>query len=354
LKLSVVVPNRNDTVMLAITVRSILEELKAVAGGGEIVIVDNSDEDLWLILKTMNVSPLALQYVEEGKVQLIHQKFSSIYSARAEAIRSARGEYVYNVDSHMLIGHNTLKDMVDFMDADKEGKVGFAFSPIGWFSAHEALARHDIRIDQGTIFGSWGKRYYKPMKICWNFGSCICRTKWFNGEFGGYGFFDKKRVSWGGGEFYAAMKGWLLGYENWAVPTNPQYHIGPFSKEIETRTPYRFRLYGKSGEWEKGMGIFAAFYALGGDEMKEEARKAEVAGVGRNYGISVDRDWETAKELAHEDWLWLKERQEITYFELMEKQPWKENGWGNWGNWKPDEEAGIKRVFSLSDLKVIG
>lgn len=351
IKLSVIIPNRNDTVMLGITVRSVLEELKAVDGGGEVVIVDNSDEEIWAILKTINVSPLCLQYVEEGKIQLIHQRFPSIYSARSEAIRAARGKYVYNVDSHMIVGHNTLKDLVEFMDSDGDGRVGFAYSPIGWFNAHEAIARHDIRIDQGTVYGNWGRRYYRPTKICWNFGSSICRTEWFNNVLNGYGFYDKKRLSWGGGEMYVAIKAWLLGYENWAVPTNPQYHIGPFSQEIEQRTPYRYRLYVSSGYGRVGIGVLAAFYALGGEDMREEAEKSEWA-MKKNFGYTVNECWEEAKQLAHEDWLWLRERQKLTYFQLMDQQPWKTDDWEGWDQWRPN--AMINRIFNLRDIKEIG
>jgi glycosyltransferase involved in cell wall biosynthesis len=348
MKLSVIIPNRNDTVMLAITVRSALEELKAINGDGEVIIVDNSDLDLWNIIKKVNVSPLNLGYVEEGKVQLIRQSFPALYSARATAIRAARGEYCFNVDSHMILGHNILKDLVDFMDSDVEHKIGFGYAPIGWVSQHESLSRHDIRTDGGTIFGSWGMQYEKPTKICWNFASHIFRTKWFNEELGGYSFFDTKRVSWGGGEFYLPLKSWLLGYESWAVPTSPLYHIGPFSKELESRTQYRYRLYGQNGEGKLGIGVFAAFYALGGDEMKEEAHKAEMAGIGHNYGISIEKDWEAAKQLAYEDWPWIEKRQKLSYAELIEKQPWNSDNCERWTNWNPSLK--LNRIFDLNQL----
>lgn len=346
MKLSVVIPNRNDTVMLGVTVRSILEELKAIDNDGEIVIVDNSDEDLWNIIRSVNISPIDLAYVEEGRIRLIHQSFPSLYSARQTAIEKAQGEYVYNVDSHTIIGHNSLLDLVNFMDRGSL-IVGMAFAPIGWMSKHEAFSRHDIRTDQGTIFGSWGRKYKYPVKICWHFGSCIFNRDWFLNVHGGYDFFATKKMSWGGGEFYVAMKTWMLGYENWAVPCSPQFHIGPFSNEIERRAGYRYRLYDKTGHGKIGIGIFAAMYGLGGDEMKEEALKAEVAGVGRYGGISVEKDWEEAKLLAYDGWENLKKRQVTSFKSLMEHKPWVEE----WGNWHPDDE--IKRVFNLSSLEII-
>lgn len=347
--LSVVIPNRNDTVMLSITVRTCLEELKAVPGGGEVVIVDNSDEDLWKIISTVNISPLSLGYVEEGRVQLIRQPYPCLYSAREEAVRHAKGKYVYNMDSHTVVGHNSLKDLVEFME-QAGPKVGMGFAPIGWISQHELYARHDIRVDQGTIFGNWGRQYEKPTKICWNFGSRICNREWFLNVHGGYGFYAKKRLSWGGGEMYAALKTWLLGYENWAVPCSPQYHIGPFSSAIERRTPHRYRVYNNSGQTKTGIGVLAAFYALAGEEGKEEALKATV-GL-KQYGITVEDHWPEATKLAHDDWIDLQSRQVTTLKKLIEDAPWAE-GWekDRWDQWKPYENVG--KAQDLSKLTIL-
>lgn len=347
--LSVIIPNRNDTVMLSVTVRSCLEELKAVPGGGEVVIVDNSDEDLWKIISTVNISPINLGYVEEGKVQLIRQPYPSLYSAREAAVRAAKGKYVYNMDSHTIVGRDSLRDLVAFME-QAGPKVGMGFAPIGWISQHELYARHDLRIDEGSIYGNWGRQYDEPTKICWNFGSRICSREWFLDTHGGYGFYARQRVSWGGGEMYAALKTWILGFENWAVPCSPQYHIGPFSAAIETRTPYRYRLYGASGNGKTGIGVLAAFYALAGEDGKEEARKAH-AGL-KQYGIDAEKDWPEARRLAAEDWEWLRERQVCPFKELMEKQPWAE-GWDKhrWSSWKPYEK--IAKVQDLSKLTVM-
>ena len=342
MKLSVIIPNRNDTVMLGITVRSCLEELKAIDNDGEVVVVDNSDNDIWQIIKTINVSPINLGYVEEGKVRLIRQDFPSLYSARMRGIREARGEYVYNMDSHTLVGNNSFKDLVDFMDSRKGNKVGFGFAPIGWINVHETYARHDIRTDEGTIFGNWGRQYYEPTKICWNFGSRICDREWFLNIHGGYDFFANSRVSWAGGEFYIPLKSWLLGYECWAIPCSPQYHIGPFSAEITQRCGYRYRVYDKSGEGKLGIGILAAFYALGGEDGLEELKK--VPQVYTQYGLNLNGDWEYAKNLAKEAREDIQKRQVISFKDFLERRPWHEG----WNDWKPYEQIG--KTFDLNQL----
>lgn len=281
-------------------------------------------------------------------MRLIRQPFPSLYAARQKAIEEAQGEYTYNSDSHTLYGYKHFKTLVDFMD--KAGpEVGFGFSPIGWVNQLESYARHDLRTDEGTIFGNWGRQYHEPTKICWNFGSRICRRDWFLETHGGYDFLAKEQISWGGGEFYIPLKGWLLGYESWAIPCSPQYHIGPFSSKVQQVAKYAYRVYGKSGRTAVGMGILASFYALGGEDAKEIARTAE-PGLKQNHGITVDEHWPEARRLARQDWLKLKERQVISLPELLEKKPWHD-GWDEstrWTEWKPYED--IKRVFDLNTL----
>ena len=320
MKLSVIIPNRNDTVMLGITIRVALEALKALDSDYEIIVVDNSDEDLWRLLNKPDIGPLCLGYQKESKLKLLRQEFPSMYSARSTGIREAQGEYVFNMDSHVLTGYHTIKDLIEFMDTDIEEKIGFVYAPIGWMNRHERLSKHYIDVSE-KIFGPWGKHVDESTKICWNFGSCICRRKWFLETLGGYGFFDRERISWGGGEFYIALKSWLLGFENWAIPTNPQYHIGPFSKELEKLTSYRYRLYGTSGNGKQGLGILSAFYALGGNEAKGEARKSE--GLKTQYGLDVDKDWVVARKKVGKDRQWILEHQAISFQQLLKERPWE-------------------------------
>ena len=347
MKVSIIIPSRNETAMLSVTVRSALEELKAVNGDGEVVVCDNSDEDIWRVLKTPNKSPLSLDYVRTGKVKLLHNDFPSIYSARHRAITESSGEYVFNTDSHTYYGRDVIKTCVEFMDSDKNHAVGMGFSPIGWITAPELFARGDIKPSpQGGIFGPWGRQYETPTKICWHFGFRVVRRDWFLNELGGYGFFAKNRVSWGGGEFYVALKTWLLGKECWTIPSSPTYHIGPFSKEVERISGLKYRTYGSSGQGKQGIGIIAAFYALGGEKAREYIREKNLAAI-TQYGLNLDDDWQYAKSIAEEDRQWILKNQKIDFWELLEKKPWME-GWGEdrWDQWKPQ----IKEAVSLNSL----
>ena len=72
-KVSIIISNRNDVAMLAVTVRSCLEELKPLGpNAGEIVIVDNSDIAAYNLLK----SALPTGYCREGKQRARNHHFS--------------------------------------------------------------------------------------------------------------------------------------------------------------------------------------------------------------------------------------------------------------------------------------
>jgi len=342
MKVSVIIPNRNDTIMLGITVRNILEELKAVGSydDSEIIIVDNSDEDIWHVIKTVNISPIPLSYVQEGKVKLFRQHNPCLWTARESAVRRATGKYVVNTDSHTMYGRDSLKDLVDFMDTTEE-KVGFGYSPIGWVTAPESFARHDIKPENGSIYGPWGRQYYRPTKICWNFGAFIANREWFIHDLDGHGFFAKKRRGWGGGEFYMAIKSWLLGWENWAIPSAPQYHLGPWSKEVEKLCGYRYRTYVGSGNGSLNLNLLASLYALAGEYGKEYARK--------NPQADIHGNWEEAKKIAEEDRKWIERKQVMSFEQFVTEKPWME-GWdeSRWDSWKPHED--IKIVTNLNKL----
>lgn len=326
MKVSVIIPSRNDTVMLGITIRSALEELKAVNGGGEVVVCDNSDEDIWKIITKPNKSPIDLLSVYDGKVKILRQKTPGLWAARQSAIRHASGEYVFNLDSHMILGRDVIKSAVDFMDNAPNG-TGMGHVPLGWVTKPEGWARHDIRQDRGCLYNAWGKQYEEPTTMAWGYGFRIYRKDWFFDTMNGYGCFAKEHLSWGGGEFYFGIKSWLLGYKTYAIPANPVYHVGPFSEEIE-KLGYRYRTYGSSGNGKVGMGILVALYALGGEDAIEEARRTQEHLT--RHGIEVERDWAEAKRIALNDWLWLKERQVLSLNDLIETRPWQADGWKEW------------------------
>jgi len=320
-KVSVIISNRNDAAMLCLTVRSVLEELKAVPGGGEIVIVDNSDRDIYEAIS--KGSFIASGYFREGVVRLFRQDYPCLFSAREEAVRQARGQYILCLDGHMLVGRNMIRDLVDFMNSRKgDSKVGFAHAPISWASHHESNARHSRAMSiGGDELGPWDKMYSTIHRMTWKGMPWICRRSFWLNDLGGYGALAKHKISWGGGDMHVGIKPWLLGFENWAVPTSPGIHIGPFPKQVTQH--HKYRLYSKSGKYPASFGFLVSCYVLGGRLMVERNKKTIKERFG--WKVDIDEHVEIAVKLGQEEKDWLDERKVMSFEELVKSKPWEED-----------------------------
>ena len=317
-KVSIIISNRNDTVMLSVTVRSCIEELKPLGfGNSEIVICDNSDTEIY---KRLN-SIIPLKYIQDGVIKVIRQDFPCLFTARETAISNAKGTYIICLDSHMIVGRNMIVDLVDFMDSKEyDETLGFAHAPINWAHQHESRSKHDRDMSINEL-GDWGTSYPQPRTITWKGMPWICRREFFS-TINGYGALSKHKVSWGGGDMHIGIKPWLLGFKNWAVPTSPAIHIGPFPK-VDGVNNDKYRLYSTSGNFPHTFGFLVACYVLGGESMMRRNKQA----IKERFGkfINVDREWKKAIKIGSEEREWLLSNQKISFEELLKSKPWELN-----------------------------
>ena len=327
-RVSIIISNRNDVPMLVVTVRSCIEELRPLGPeAGEIVICDNSDPGVYEKLG----SALPAGYVREGLLKVHQQAFPCLFTARETAIEHAKGEYVLCVDSHVIIGRDMILDLVNFMDSKKDDKtLGFIHAPVNWAHQHESAAKHDRDMSECEL-GNWGTVHKSPRTITWKGMPWICRREWFlNKEWGlgGYGALADHKLSWGGGDMHIGIKPWLLGFKNWAVPTNPAIHIGPFPKidndgknrNIVTVGQDKYRLWSKSGNGPHTIGFLVSCFILGGEPMMERNKDAITRKFGRY--LDVKKWWNKAKEYGREEKQWLNNRKVMTFEQLLETKPW--------------------------------
>ena len=328
-KVSIIISNRNDVSMLVVTVRSCIEELRPLGPkAGEIIICDNSDPGVYKELG----SALPAGYIREGLLKVYQQNFPCLFTARETAIEHAKGKYVICVDSHMITGRDMILDLVNFMDSKKKDKtLGFAHAPVNWAHQHESAGRHDRDMSECEL-GNWGAVHKSPRTITWKGMPWICRREWFlNKEWGlgGYGALADHKLSWGGGDMHIGIKPWLLGFKNWAVPTSPGIHIGPFPETGtgKGRNPNtvsvgkgKYRLWGKSGQGPHAIGFLVSCFILGGEQMMLRNKKA----ITERFGcyIDVNKWWEKAKLFGKEEKLWLDKRKKLSFEELLETKPW--------------------------------
>jgi glycosyltransferase involved in cell wall biosynthesis len=333
-KVSIIISNRNDVAMLAVTVRSCIEELRPLSPmTGEIVIVDNSDSNIYEMVN----SAIPSGYVKDGVIKVIHQNFPCLFTARETAASNASGEYILCIDSHVLIGRNMIVDLVNFMDRRSDDPtLAFAHAPICWAHHHERNSKHDRDMSKNEL-GDWNLAYPSERTITWKGMPWICRREWFldrDKGLNGYGALAEHRMSWGGGDMHIGIKPWLLGFKNWAVPTSPCIHIGPFPKIDTTDNPnetkvcknpdgYRYRLYSTSGSYPHALGFLVSCYVLDGEVMMRRNKKAISERFGRF--IDVDKWWLKAIEFGSNERHWLDERKKMSFHALLALKPWNQD-----------------------------
>ena len=127
---------------------------------------------------------------------------------------------------------------------------------------------------------------------------------------------------------HVGIKPWLLGFENWAVPTSPVIHIGPFpmsnpdKRTVAPLTPAeRYRLYNKSGAGPTCLGFLVSCFILGGESMMERNKAMIINKFGRF--INVEAYWTRAMETGKEEKLWLDSRRIMSFEDLLQKKPWE-------------------------------
>lgn len=320
MKLSIIISNRNDIVMLNVTLNNAIEMLKTVKGGGEIVICDNSDQKFYELM------PIAypVGWLKKGLVRVVRQEEPGFTTARMTAAKEAKGEYIFCVDSHVLFGLNTLCDSVDFMDRHKLNQnLGFGHPPIRWAHQGPAATKHTLKPSPTLASnGGWDCVYTEERKMFWKFMPWICRREWFLDTLQGYGTHAWHNMSWGGAEELMQTKSLMLGYENWAIPTDPVAHIGPYTPAVIATGQYKYRTYGRHGNFPHGFGVLCARYIYGGPELGYQICKNAEDQFKNRHKIAVDDYWGKVKEIAHPEYEWLNKRKKYDYLTLINDKPW--------------------------------
>lgn len=305
--------------MLNVTLNSCIEAFKTLDCECEIVLVDNSDPKFYELL------PVAcpVGFTTKHNLRIIRQEQPSFTAARMRAAREAKGEYIFCVDSHVLFGQNTLKDSIGFMDSmSTYPRLGFGHPPIRWAHQGPAAVKHTLKMaDNGTPWGQWDKRCIKEEKIFWKFMPWICRRDWYVDTLKGYGSHADHFVSWGGAEMLQQLKSWMLGYEQWSIPTDPIIHIGPYTPAVIKTGQYKYRTYGANGNFPHGFGVLLAFYVLGGDEGYAHAKLCEKR-IQNRHKIKVDDYWPKVIEVGKDEYDWLQLNKKWGYTQLLEEAPW--------------------------------
>lgn len=308
MEVSVILANRNDTNMLLMTVLSAVEELRGL--DGEVVVVDNSDQD-----RRACVNQLLAGQVKDGTTRILYQDKPSSAAAMDKAAREARGKYIFYVDSHCMIGRDTLRACLRFFRRHEGEPIAFCHAPIQW-AHNSAKAKKASFRQHRNILGSWGKMVSREQKITWKGMPHMIRKDVYE-AIGGYGCLAEHHVSWGGLIPYLGIKPWLLGYENWGIPHGVAYHFGEYPNKCREFTKYR--LYGKSGDFPPGASHAVSAYVFGGEQMViDQFLPCKM----ERYFASPRDALAVAIKIGGEEREWMLANQKCSIYELMENPPW--------------------------------
>ena len=116
---------------------------------------------------------------------------------------------------------------------------------------------------------------------------------------------------------YLGMKPWLLGRENWIVPSGVVYHFGEWPEAA--RELVKYRTYSKSGESRAGVAYAVAAYVMGGEEfLRQEWEPAKMS----RFMPSLEWAIAEAKRIGEQDRQWILANQIISLQDLLANPPW--------------------------------
>jgi hypothetical protein len=187
--------------------------------------------------------------------------------------------------------------------------IGFVHAPLMYVNQNENAKRHEFQT----------RRYFsEPHRVGIKGMPWIC-SKEFWKSVGGYGSLADNKMSWGGGDVYLGLKPWVLGYENWAIPCRPGFHIGPYTKL--DRKYYKYRMWGKSGETPCWYGLLATAYVLGEDSVKNPVTQL------REYHTKAFYDdpnhWNSIVKMCHDERIWIEDNKKVSIKDVLNNKPWQ-------------------------------
>ena len=240
---SIVITACNERPHILYTIQSIMEELDGYCKY-EIIIIDNRSTDGLDEFFRQNKTN-SIKYIK-------YDKTKSHWVAKNKGVELATGRNLFFIDAHCIIGRDSLRKMIEFLD-NFEGKVGgvhcYHHPMIMKFRTFEHMPKRKFifrfrRAQQGKEFE---KPYSVPhMTTC----GMMCPKSVFD-ELGGWN--DYFGTRWGG-EAYINLKHGLCGYPHYIHPEAHYYHC---------KHSYGYTFDSKKDGYRN---IMIPAYTLGGEE----------------------------------------------------------------------------------------
>jgi len=300
--LSVVISQRDDAIGTSITVAGLLQSLKGLSF--EIIVVDNSEENQRFAIDK--------EYLQDGTVKLLYTSPPSLFAARAEGIKHARGRWILILDSHMLMGYRGIEELLEVAEG-KDGNLGIVYGSCLYHVQNDRNGFIDR--DLTTLFGIRNGDDFSTRRIAFR-GVPMLMEKAHFMRIGGYGTLARNYLPWGGGDFLLGIKTLMMGFENWAVPKARGIHLGPFKKGPLTSSYMRVN----DSKWPDFIGMMTAAFIVGGRNLLQERRKQVEKRIGRKKkskgNISYGEIERMAMRLGKTDYEMLRDNMVYSFYKL--------------------------------------
>lgn len=314
-KLSVVIPARNEFPQIVFTVHSILNAWETSGEDPqdiEIIIVDNCSTDS--DPEKPGVKGTSTYLMPRGMysnrvLRVLYAPLAGNHAVRNLGAQMARGKYVFFSDAHMTYAPGYFRHMLDTV----QRLGGIVHSPIGWHGAYPLKPgrglgyQYSIKLGE-EIKGTWNNQlvdkdeaFYIPA-----LGHCsliVNREEFLN--FRGYPTVHR---CYGGGEFYVNMKWWMFGSTVAVEPKAYAWHLASGRGYSYNHDDYKINVLGIA-------------WALGMDDWRERAyinwlRTGRKDVMERLYRVSADEH--------EQDRQFVKKHRQTTFNEMIVKRPWDE------------------------------
>jgi len=312
IKVSVIIPARNEFPAIVFTVHSILNDLETFLTPAEfeIIIVANCLDDWYQVEKGRRALYGTVDYFSgmgaywNRVVKFIYDPIAGNHSARNKGVELARGKYVFMSDAHMSYRVGYFKKMIETIDKTD----GLVHATIGWMGAYppDKSCGYQYTVKLGDeIRGTWSNYklvddyFYIPMQ-----GHCSLGVK--REQFLKFGGYPKYHRCYGGGEFYLDSKWWMFGSRVSVEPEAIGYHL-----RSSRGYSYHYEDYIHN--------VLAIGMALGMDGWAE---RAYFFWLRKHSKETMDRLWAEAKKETEEDRKFIKENSIMSYNDLLVQKPW--------------------------------